>query len=466
MTFQNGSSVSASHLPWVAKLRNVFHGLARRAGVDGAVGFAVLTRTWQMLAAPVSLVLIAQFMTGEMQGFYYTFASLLALQSFVELGLAAVVVNVASHEWAGLSLDASGRIEGPLEARSRLASLARLVFKWYAVASVMFMLVVGSAGYLFFAQADHAGVAWEAPWVATVVLAGLLLWLTPFISLLEGCNQVSAVNYFRMTQAVLGSAALWIVLALDGGLWAAVATLAINVLRGVSFLLIRYRRFFAPFFKVPDGHRMNWLTEIWPMQWRIAVSWVSGYFAFSLFNPVLFHYHGPVVAGQMGMTWTLAAGLQAFAMAWLQPKIPLFGMLIARKDYVTLDRVFFRSSATALFITALGAAVLWSAVAGLYMTGHSLAQRVLPPLPTGLFILAVVLMQLASCQSAYLRAHKREPLVAVSAVFGLTVGVLVWLLGSRAGALGAAIGYLSAVIFAVAWETAIWLRCRAEWHRA
>jgi O-antigen/teichoic acid export membrane protein len=196
------------------------------------------------------------------------------------------------------------------------------------------------------------------------------------------------------------------------------------------------------------------------------VSWVFGYFAFSLFNPVLFHYHGPVVAGQMGMTWTLTTGLQAFAMAWLQPKIPLFGMLIAKKDYAALDRAFFRSSATALVITALGAAVLWSAVAGLYLIEHPLARRMLPPLPTGLFVLAVMLMQVASCQSAYLRAHKKEPLVVVSAVFGLAVGVLVWLLGSRSGALGAAIGYLCAVVLAVVWETAIWLRYRAEWHRA
>jgi len=449
-----------------AKLLNRVRGMLRWADVDLAVGFALLTRMWQVLAAPVTLLLVAHFMTGEMQGFYYTFASLLALQSFVELGLSAVVVNVASHEWANLTLDASGRIAGSPEARSRLVSLGQLVFKWYAVASLVFVFGVGAAGFFFFAQSDHGGVAWKAPWFATVALSGLLLWLMPFNSLLEGCNQVASVNYFRMTQAALGSAGLWITLALHGGLWAAAVTVGISVLRSVHFLLVRYRRFFKPFFQGPDGARMNWRIEIWPMQWRLAISGVFGYLAFSLFNPVLFHYHGPVLAGQMGMTWALTAALQMTSMAWLQPRIPRFGMLIARKDYATLDHLFLRSSLTVLGLTALGAALLWSAVEALYLLGHPLSQRILPPLPTALFVLAAVLMQVSLCQTAYLRAHKREPLVAMSTVFGLTVGVLVWSLGSRFGAAGAATGYLSAVIMAVAWETRIWLRCRAEWHAA
>ena len=43
---------------------------------------------------------------------------------------------------------------------------------------------------------------------------------------------------------------------------------------------------------------ISYMKEIFPNQWKIALSWVSGYFIFHFFNPVLFA-EGPVVAGQM-----------------------------------------------------------------------------------------------------------------------------------------------------------------------
>jgi hypothetical protein len=428
------------------------------------VAFALFARAWQALAGPVTLVLIAQHMTAQVQGYYYTFASLLGLQSFVELGFSAVVLAIASHEWANLRLE-NGRIEGAPQGRSRLVSLGRLVFKWYAAASAVFVIAVGAAGYAFFAQQEPSGVAWQAPWFALVVLTALLLWTLPFNALLEGCNQVATVNYFRLTQAIASSIALWVALIAGAGLWAAVVAAAISLLRDLYLLLVRYRAFFAPFLRPPEGARIHWRGEIWPMQWRLAVSGLFGYFAFSLFNPVLFHYHGAVLAGRMGMTWALATALQSASMAWVQTKVPTFGVLIARRDYAALDALFYRSSAVALAIISVGALALWLLVVWLYAIGHAFAYRVLPPLPTGLFLLAAVLMQASFSLSAYLRAHKREPLMPLSIFFGTLVGLLVWTLGSREGADGAAAGYLIAVVLALAWQVRIWQRCRREWHR-
>lgn len=440
-----------------------FRRLLRLIELDRAVALALFARAWQALAGPVTLVLIAQHMTPEMQGYYYTFASLLALQSFVELGFSAVVLSVASHEWATLRLEA-GRIEGAADARSRLISLGRLVFKWYAAASALFLVLVGATGYYFFSQQPDAGVEWRAPWFALVALTALLLWALPFNSILEGCNQVAAVNYFRLTQAIASSLALWIALFVGAGLWAAVVAAAISVLRDLYLLLARFRGFFRPFLRRPEGERIRWRNEVWPMQWRLAVSGVFGYFAFSLFNPILFHYHGAVVAGQMGMTWTLMTALQGIAMAWLQPRVPQFGVLIAQKQYAELDALFFRTSAIALGILVCGAALLWVGVAWLYAIDHKYATRILAPLPVALFFIATAVVQVSVSLSAYLRAHKREPLMPLSIFFGAAVGLLVWVLGSRYGAIGAAMGYLGAVTLSVAWQIQIWQRCRVAWH--
>lgn len=85
---------------------------------------------------------------------------------------------------------------------------------------------------------------------------------------------------------------------------------------------------------------MQYMQEIFPYQWKIALSWISGYFIFQLFNPVLFATEGAVVAGQIGMTLAALNGIQALSLSWLNTKIPLYSQLIALKDYKQLDNTF------------------------------------------------------------------------------------------------------------------------------
>lgn len=443
------------------RLRQLLH----LAEVDRAVFFALLTRAWQVAAGAVTILFIAHFFSPEVQGFFYTFASLLALQSFVELGFYIVIINVASHEWSRLKINPSGYVVGDSDSLSRLISLGRLIFRWYAAASVIFIIGVSIVGYIFFSQSSYPGVQWQGPWLTVVVLTGLLLWTLPFNSLLEGCNQVTTINLFRFIQALIGSIMLWLTLALHWGLWAAVAMAGARLTCDLYLLLIHYRRFFEPFFKYPTGLRISWKTEIWPMQWRLGLSGIVNYFVFSLFNPVMFHYHGAAVAGRMGMTWQIVGALQAVGMAWVTTKVPRFGMLIAQKDYKTLDRFWIRTSLVSISVVCSGAVVLWFLLYGLNMFHFTLAQRLLSPLPAGVFLLSCILMQISQCQTAYLRAHKQEPIVVMSVTSSLLIGLLVWLLGSRFGAIGAAWGYLGVMGVGVIWETKIWVRCRAEWHR-
>ena len=128
-----------------------------------------------MLAGPVTLLMIAHHFTPEVQGFYYTFASLLALQSFAELGFYLVIINLASHEWAHLGLDASGRIVGSSDALSRLVSLGRLIVKWYTIVSGVFVVLAIAVGLMVLSRESHPDVEWRAPWMVLVFLTGLLL---------------------------------------------------------------------------------------------------------------------------------------------------------------------------------------------------------------------------------------------------------------------------------------------------
>lgn len=201
-----------------------------------------------------------------------------------------------------------------------------------------------------------------------------------------------------------------------------------------------------------------------PMQWRIAVSWISGYFVFYMFTPVLFQYRGPIVSGQMGMTWSLVNALSLVSSAWIAPRAPYFGILIAQQKYAQLDKLFWRLVIIVTAIASLGASSIWTLIYILYKLQIPFASRFLPPMPTGLFLLATVILVISIPFATYLRAHKKEPLMLLSLISAIFVCMSNLVFGKYFGATGMASGYLAVNALIIPFIFLIWYRCRAQWH--
>lgn len=441
--------------------------LARWADIDGPVLYGILARFWGLLAGPVTLLLVGTYFTQKIQGFYYTFASLLALQSFVELGLGTVIINFASHEKAHLNIGARGAITGDAAAFDRLRHLTRLALRWYGTGSVILVIGLSIGGFFFFSHSkDTSGVSWAAQWFSLCVLTGLTLVLVPIWSLLEGCNEVTQLYRFRLFQGMLSHITIWIAILLGANLWTGVFVSLVTVSFAVFFLWKNYLSFLKDLVLTKLGHQtLAWRTEILPMQWRIALSWVSGYFVFGLFNPVLFHYHGAEVAGQMGMTWAITGALWSIAAAWVHPKTARFGILIAQRQLDKLEHMLRRTTVAVVSVASLGATVIWIIVYALNRWHFPFALRMLPPLPTALFLCSTVLVVSSFPASTYLRAHKKEPLLLLSMASALLVGSSTWLLGKWYGAVGMAVGYLGINLVMIPLVWLIWYQCRAVWYR-
>lgn len=434
--------------------------------VDRAVFFGVLSRIWGIIAGPVTALLIIIKFTPECQGYYYTFSSLLALQVFVELGLGTVIIQFASHEWSKLKIDKNGNIAGDKEALSRLASLANISFKWYAVGGVIIAICLSLGGCIFFLQShNNTQISWMLPWFFACFFTGISLWLVPMWSLLEGCNQVSTVYAYRFFQGIVSNIAIWIAIFSGAGLWSASIFAAVSILCAVLFLSYRYCNFIRSLlFSGLSSLRINWRTEMLPMQWRIAVSWISGYFLFSFFTPVIFRYHGPVAAGQFGMTWSIILMVCGISGAWVSPRAPRFGVLVAKKEYEELDSLFGRMFRVFILISVATAVALWAAVYVLYAIRHPFASRLLPVLPTTIFLAAQMVMMVSLPFSVYLRAHKKEPIFLVSVCGTILVACSTFFLGKYYPVTYVGFGYLVINLILVLCIIAIWYHCRATWH--
>lgn len=440
--------------------------MRRLTGIDRAVGFTVLARGWSSFAGLITLVLISRHLSLAEQGYYYAFYSLVALQIVFELGFSTVVLQMAAHEAAHLRFSASGEISGDTVLQQRLASVLQRSMRWYGIAGRLMLAILLPAGILFFQANPQPGVPvhWLLPWCFAVLASTLTFQIDPLFSFLEGCGYVPQVARTRLWQIFFGSLLAWTALITGHGLFAPAMMVLGQALAGFGWLATRVS-FLMPLIKLPcRENRIHW-NEIWPFQWRIAVSWICGYFIFSLFNPVMFKYWGAAAAGQMGMSLAIANGISSITIGWINTKAAPFGQMIARKQYAQLDQIFLRTLIQAVCLCAFGCAIVFLANVYLYYHHFPFAKRLLPPLPFGLLLCTPVITQIVASEALYLRAHKQEKFLWNSVIGAACITISSIYLGKHYGALGINAGYLViALTIGLGGGTWTFMKYRRLWH--
>jgi len=249
----------------------------------------------------------------------------------------------------------------------------------------------------------------------------------------------------------LGYLALWCFLWSDCGLLSVAFLPVLRFFGSLYWLSSKMRIFFydllfSPLLKYE--HRISWRNEIYPLQWRVALTWVSSFLVYQLFTPILFKYKGARVAGQMGMTLNVCMALFSLGISWMTTKAPILGVTVAKKNYAIMDRTFSLSLRGAvLFVVPIGV-VLATGLVVLNQWDRNMADRMLDPVAFILILLATIMQLIFAFQSIYLRAFKVEPLWWLSGVAGILIGVSTYITGRYFEVFYVALGY-ACVTFAV-----------------
>lgn len=421
--------------------------LGRRLGMDAAVTYAFLARAVNIAGSVGTVLLIAHFLSPTEQGYYYTLLSLVSLQIVFELGFSFVVQQLAAHECVHLELGKDGQVRGDGTAHARLASALRLTVRWYTLAAVAMGVLLAPAGWVFFtrhAAPGSAHVDWQGPWLAAVAMSVVGLWCVPYYSFIEGCGHVRAVAALQLRQAITYALLAWTAMLLHRGLFAPALVIAGQVGIGLHFLF-GHRRLLIGLARHRSGEMaIHWRIEVWPFQWRIAVSWMCSYFTVQILIPLLFALRGPVEAGQVGMSLSITGYMSVLALAWTSTKATPFGFLIARREFERLRQMFRRAVAQSMAVFAAIAVCALLAVAALPLTAPRLAARMVPASLFALLVMGAAANHLTQNLAILLRSFKHEPfLVQSSVVAALTLG-LASAIVPRLGELGAAVSYLVA----------------------
>ena len=131
----HGGGVGSRWPGWVLWVKHLL-------GLDRAIAFTVLARVTQILGSTGTVLLILRFLSPVEQGYYYTLLSLVSLQIIFELGFSFVILQMAAHECAHLTLHRDGRVEGDPVAHARLASILQKTLRWYLVAAVILVFLL------------------------------------------------------------------------------------------------------------------------------------------------------------------------------------------------------------------------------------------------------------------------------------------------------------------------------------
>lgn len=384
-----------------------------------------------MFGGLLIILCISIFLTPNEQGYFYTLNSLIALQVFFELGLNLVIIQFSSHEMKHLQWSANGTLEGDEIAEGRIKSLARLVALWFIVVSLVLIVIVIPSGILFFQNQGDS----ESPllinviWSTTVVAVSAAMLINGLLALLEGCHKVAEANKIRSLMNLANIFGICISLYAGLGLMSVAVGAALSVLIGLLRINKRFLNFYSFLFsKKPLKTTLNWKEEIFPFQWRIALSWMSGYLAFQIYNPVIFKVDGSIIAGQMGMSLQIILAINGLTGAWITSKMPYFGTLISQNKYLELNKLFRKLFIKSFIVNIILVFIFCALIYTAGVFNLNIVQRLLSINNLIILSIACIANHVTFCLACYLRAHLREPLLKVSILSGLTTLILVFLI--------------------------------------
>jgi len=362
-------------------------------------------------------------------------------------------------------------LSGESKYKSRLSSLLHFSVKWYLFFASLLLIALMIIGFVFFRRYDTTGgmVSWLIPWLLLSIGTGANLIVSPVIAFIQGLGKVKEIAKIQLVLLFFRLAIIWGGLICGAKLYVMGISSLVAAIISALIIAIVYKKLLVSIWKTEVVEKVLYSKEIFPYQWKIALSWISGYFIFQLFNPVLFATEGAVVAGQMGMTLAALNGIQSLSIAWITTKVPLFSGLIAQKKYTTLDNIFNKTLKQSALINFCALCFLMLIIFliryfNFEIGGKLFGNRFLNYLPLFLMMVPIFLNQIITAWATYLRCHKKEPFLINSIVGGILCALSTILLGKYFGVIGVTLGYCLITILIFPWGYYIFKIKKNEWH--
>ena len=252
-----------------------------------------------------------------------------------------------------------------------------------------------------------------------------MLLVSLFGAVLRGLNKVAIAQKIILIASVASNIAIWAALYYGFNLWALGLGGIINIIFSLYLFFLAETSLWSQIFRSKIKKQDHWFKETLPLQWRYAISWASGYFIFQFIVPVALIYAGADVAGKLGLSLVIARAVQTLANSWGSTKIPQLNIFVEQKKRDNLDILLKTIQKQSLLVFLAGSIILILILIYIFpRIGWD--TRVLPTYEIAIILIAEGGNLVVFNWAYYLRSHKEEPYMRLSAVSALGIGITVW----------------------------------------
>jgi len=422
-----------------------------------------INQLWRLVSGPLMLIFIPIFLTPETQGYWYSFISLSALSIFADLGFSNIVLQFAAHEFAYLSFNDELNVQGDELHMKKLASFLVFTIKWAILMIVIVFPIILIVGISMF-NGKHLNVNWMIPWIIYLVGSAISFFNGTLLAFIQGCNLVSVSQKIQFFVGIVNTCVVLVCLFFKFNLYALAFGSIISASLIFIFFFTTFKKFLIHLIKISKTFKYSWKKEFFRLLWKYSISFASGYFIFQIYTPFMFQFRGPVQAGRVGISISIWSAIFSISTVWIIAITPKLNMLIAKKEWKKLDQLFFKN-----LILSVGTFLLGTICAFVILTYFKgkikIIDRFLPIFPMLCLSMGWTLQTLIDTLAIYLRAHKQEPLVLVSAVSAIYIVITTFLCAKYLPSDYFFLGFLSSYIWQLPWVLIIFYKKRKEWHK-
>ena len=448
----------------ITKLYSKFFQIRSHLGVDKAVFYSILLRGCTMSGSLVTLPMIMTRLSPAEQGYYYTFGSILALQTFLELGFGTVAVQMIAHASGKLKIDITYGISGEKGDLDQFSASLRFIQKWYRILSILVGVLLLPIGGSFFALArGNETIHWFWPWVILVVVTSGDLFVRSLDSTIEGMGFVAESIRVNIWGAIIR-----IILSIVG-LQLGMRLYAVPTASAVAFIVNRWMiyKLLRVIKKDSLGYgkeiHINWKKDVFPFQWRIALSYASGWLILSAMMPVVFKSFGSIEAGKFGLAMTLCNFVNSIAISWTSTKSAIWGQMASTKNWKAMDKLFYRVTPQAVLMALVFSIMMIAVIPHLGVLMPRFLGRVPDWEILCMLCSVTVLNQIVFAEAFYLRAHRREPFLYTSVAGAIMMSIALFCF-SYGSIYALSLMYVGLNLVGVFAGTIIFVICRKNLH--
>jgi hypothetical protein len=349
------------------------------------------------------------------QGLFFVFLSLGVLFQLAEFGLTYSVLQISA-------LLSSRRNDSDL--RSLSASAHRVNGTLIGIA----IIAVGLLGFALFINSSRNPLEpdiWLPPWLTYVAACAANQVSSLKIALLEGRRRAPDAWGIRFFQEAVAGLTLLVALLLGLGLWSPAAGAAVRATAGLALTRLVDRSEAGS--KPVVGSSFDWYRRVWPFQWRIGLSAISGFLIFQAVNPIVLVTQGAELAGKVGVVVAIMNMLVSITSVWPLSQATHLGHLLETRQLQRAQRLFRSVLVRSTALSAFAATITWVLIYLARLLQLPLSERIASNGTVASFLVAAVAHHTMQCFAVTLRAEGREPLLAASVVGGVVNLLAVWL---------------------------------------